>query len=206
MNSTKLEYYNDAHFYDHDYGEINRYKNFIQVNPNIIKVQEKLARIKPVPYSYFGTLSFQYDLRPDEATKVASTHWRKVQKHSLGRNWIKKGMEPLTGLIVMERHPIYNKKTTQIFSTCHFHHLIYDHPALGKNKLAAAYELDSAFAEAACGLTHKNKRWQLVSRYGTRVLPVYDTMQICGYVAKEAWHYTWEWSDRIGYLCKDGVV
>jgi hypothetical protein len=208
MNIENFESYNEIYcdddIYDHNYKEMDGYNNFVQTNQKIINVQKKLAKSGEV--FYFGTLSFQYDLKPDEAIRAASVHWRRVQKHALGRNWIKKGIAPLTGLIVMETHPIFNKMTTRRFSSCHFHHLIYSHPKLDRNKLVAASGLDRVFLEAARGLTHKNKRWQLVSRHGTRVLPVYDTMQICGYVAKEAWHYEWEWDNRVRYLCRDGVI
>lgn len=189
---------------DHDFTEIGKYTGFNQTNPRIILVQTKLAGMGPFPF--FGTLSFQYDLTPEYAFDIASTHWRKVQKQILGRSWIKKKIAPMTGLLVMETHPIYNKRTTRQFSTCHFHHLIHHHPKLPKDGFKAAADLDYVFAKAANGLTHKNKRWQLVSKYGTKVLPVECTTAICGYVAKEAWDYQWNWSDRVRYLCKDGAV
>jgi len=203
MKRSELIINNEISYYDHDYEEIRRYQEYVQVNPRIIKVQKKLIR-KDI--AYFGTLSFQYDITPCEALRVASIHWRRVQKCVLGRNWIKKGIPPLTGVLVMETHPIYNKMTTQKFSGCHFHHLIYSHPNFCDNQFVAAAELNQAFAKAARGLTHKNKRWQLVSRYGTKVLSVENIAGICGYAAKEAWHFQWKWEDRISYLCKDGVV
>ncbi|GGA16475.1 hypothetical protein [Dyella nitratireducens] len=203
MNRNKFIINQNIPYYDHDYEDIRRYQDYEQINPRIIKIQKQLIKND---IAYFGTLSFQYDIEPCEARRVASIHWRKVQKYVLGRNWIKKGVPPLTGLLVMETHPIYNKMTTQKFSGCHFHHLIYSHPKLPDNQYMAAAELNQAFAHAARGLTHKNKRWQLVSRYGTRVLSVENIVGICGYAAKEAWHFQWKWEDRISYLCKDGVV
>jgi hypothetical protein len=199
LKSELIDDYND-----HNFDEIKYYEVFEQTNPRVISVQKKL--IEMGPYPYFGTLSFQYDLRPKYALEVASLHWRKVQKRILGRNWIKKGMAPMTGLLVLETHPIYNKKTTQRISSCHVHHLIHDHPKLARERFQAAAELDHVFAEVARGLTHKNKRWQLVSKYGTKVLPVHSSSAICGYVAKEAWDWEWSFTDRVRYLCKDGAV
>jgi hypothetical protein len=198
----KIDIYDD--YNDHDFTEISKYKSFTQTNSRIIAVQDKLA--KAGPYTYFGTLSFQYDLAQWYAISVASTHWRKVQKQILGKNWIKKKIAPMTGLLAMETHPIFNKRTTQVFSTCHFHHLIHHHPKLPEDRFEAAAELDYVFAKVAKGLTHKNKRWQLVSKYGTKVLPVKSSRDICGYAAKEAWDYQWNWSDRVRYLCRDGAV
>jgi hypothetical protein len=198
----KIDIYED--YNDHDFTEINKYKSFTQTNSRIIAVQDKLT--KAGPYAYFGTLSFQYDLAQWYAISVASIHWRKVQKQILGKYWIKKKITPMTGLLVMETHPIRNKRTTREFSTCHFHHLIDHHPKLPEDRYEAAAQLDYVFAKAAKGLTHKNKRWQLVSKYGTKVLPVESSRDICGYAAKEAWSYQWNWSDRVRYLCKDGAV
>ncbi|WP_243038729.1 hypothetical protein [Dyella sedimenti] len=176
---------------------------FQQTDPKIIKARDGL--LSAGPYRNWGTLTFQYELSDKHAKQFASDHWRKTQRELLGRNWISKGIQPLTGLVIMEKAMIF-ARTTREFGSCHFHYLIHDHPALDRDNNRAAAQLETAFVAAARTLTHRNRRWQLVSKHGAVVDPVWDQAGICGYVAKEAASRNWKWHDRVRFLCQDGAI
>lgn len=176
---------------------------FQQTDPKIIKMRDRL--LSAGPYRNWGTLTFQYELQDNHAKRFASDHWRKTQRELLGRNWIDRGIQQLTGLVIMEKAMIF-ARTTREFGSCHFHYLIHDHPALDRDDNRAAAQLEAAFVAAARSLTHKNRRWQLVSKHGAVIDPVWDQVGICGYVAKEAASRSWQWSDRVRFLCQDGAI
>lgn len=186
-----------------EYDDNDELQHVVLPNLKVIKVRDELLRAGP--YRFFGTLTFQYNVTDRQAREFASKHWRKTQRELLGRNWIGRGVPHMTGITVMERAEIFNHDTRQ-FSNFHFHYLIHDHPILDRDDARAEAQLEAAFIEAARSLTHKNRRWQLVSKHGASVSRIWDPAGACSYVSKEAWNPWWCWETRILYLCRDGAL
>ena len=178
-------------------------KIFEQTSPKVISTIKDL--LAGGPYRFWGTLTFQYELDEPKAKSELKKFWRKVQREVLKANWIEKGRPQMTGIAILE-HAFIFPHSRRRSGSCHFHFLLHDNPHFARNNARAEQQLTKAFQNAAAKLTHKNKRWQLTSRHGTGVAKVWNAKGICGYVAKEARHWWWEWDKQILFLCKDGAI
>jgi hypothetical protein len=165
------------------------------------------------PYRFFATLSFEYELPYAKAIEYGSLHARRVTKHAIGKHWKWRGLAPLTGMVVLERAKLFHRSTRK-FGGYHFHYLIEDHPSLPRDDQAALKVMQDAFQKAAKRLVlkslkrkgRKSKDVKLVTKAnGTQVQLVYDLPGVCKYVSKEAWHWQWEWLDRVFYLGENGI-
>ncbi|ULU23168.1 hypothetical protein [Dyella terrae] len=178
-------------------GHLSTWHDYVQVR----KLLESYG-----PYRFFLTLSFNYELSDHEGQEALAKLWRRLMKKVLGKRWISKGVKPMTGVAVLEKAQIFAQSTRE-FGSCHFHLLVHHHPHLSEDDLIASITLLLAFADAAKQLTHKNRRWQLVSKHGVslKIIGPGESPSFVKYVAKEALRHGWKWDERVFYLGKDGI-
>ncbi|WP_109127026.1 hypothetical protein [Dyella sp. C11] len=195
-----VDYNIPTHIYEEEankFGHHPRWDDYVQIR----KVLDGCG-----PYGFFLTLTFQYEISDEEGQQAIAKVWRRTMKKVLGRRWIKKGVNPMTGIAVMEKAQIFDRSSRE-FGSCHYHLLVHDHPSLPRDALAAAAKLFLAFTDAAKQLTAPNRRRQLVSKHGVNVIAIGsgESPAFCKYVAKEVGLKNWRWDDRVFYLGKDGI-
>lgn len=158
------------------------------------------------PYRFFLTLTFRYELSDRDGQEALAKLWRRLMKKVLGKRWIRHGIEPMTGIAVLEKAQLF-AQTTREFGSCHFHLLVHDHPNLPRDDHSAVIKLWPAFVDAAMQLTHKNRRRQLASKHGLnlQVIRAGESRNVSKYVAKEALQSSWKWDERVFYLGKGGI-
>jgi len=189
---------------EHEYADEAKFSGHLTTWQSYVLTRKQLESWGP--YRFFMTLSFQYELSDKEGQEVLAKVWRRLMKKVLGKRWIKKGIKPLTGIVVLERAQLFAQSTRE-FGSCHFHLLVHEHPRLPKNDIFAAIKLLQAFIDAAKQMTHPNRRWQLVSKHGVnlKVIRPGESASFAKYVAKEAVRHDWKWDERVFFLGKNGI-
>lgn len=184
------------------------------------------------PYRFFITVSFNLGLSKRKTHEYGGKFARRLTKKVVHKRWQAKGLQPLTGIVILETADVIRRSKRKI-GGWHLHFLVHDHPALPRDDDEALKIVTDAYWKSAERLWlrgvkrrgRKPRDVQLVTKTKPdskeknreeaikkaqeedkkKIELVTDIEGLCVYLSKEAWKPEWDWVDRFLYLGAEGM-
>ncbi len=184
------------------------------------------------PYRFFITVSFNLGLSNRKTHEYGGKFVRRLTKKAVHKRWQAKGLQPLTGIVILETADVIRNSRRKI-GGWHLHFLIHDHPSLPGDDGQALKIMTDAYWKSAerlwlRGLNRKRRKpkdVQLVTKTKPdpkekdrgktiedaekedqkKVQLVTDIKGLCEYLSKEVWKPGWDWADRLFFVGSEGM-